>query len=134
MPNLLYLIIYKKEINISKNLNKEKEDTMEIKIQSIHFDATEKLQEFIEKKVAKLEKTFEDIKTAEVQLKVVKPATSNNKETSLTVGVPGQTLFVEKTCDTFEEGVDLCVDAMKVQLTKFKEKQGINKKNTEKFW
>ena len=122
MPNLLYLIIYKKEINISKNLNKEKEDTMEIKIQSIHFDATEKLQEFIEKKVAKLEKTFEDIKTAEVQLEVVKPATSNNKETSLTVGVPGQTLFVEKTCDTFEEGVDLCVDAMKVQLTKFKEK------------
>lgn len=122
MPNLLYLIIYKKEINISKNLNKEKEDTMEIKIQSIHFDATEKLQEFIEKKVAKLEKTFEEIKTAEVQLKVVKPATSNNKETSLTVGVPGQTLFVEKTCDTFEEGVDLCVDAMKVQLTKFKEK------------
>ena len=122
MPNLLYLIIYKKEINISKNLNKENQDTMEIKIQSIHFDATEKLQEFIEKKVAKLEKTFEDIKTAEVQLKVVKPATSNNKETSLTVGVPGQTLFVEKTCDTFEEGVDLCVDAMKVQLTKFKEK------------
>lgn len=95
---------------------------MEIKIQSIHFDATEKLQDFIEKKVAKLERTFEDIKTAEVQLKVVKPATAQNKETSLTVSVPGQTLFVEKTCDTFEEGVDLCVDAMKVQLTKFKEK------------
>ena len=95
---------------------------MEIKIQSIHFDATEKLQDFIENKVAKLEKTFEDIKTAEVQLKVVKPATAQNKETSLTVSVPGQTLFVEKTCDTFEEGVDLCVDAMKVQLTKFKEK------------
>lgn len=95
---------------------------MEIKIQSIHFDATEKLQDFIEKKVAKLEKTFEDIKTAEVQLKVVKPATAQNKETSLTVSVPGQTLFVEKTCDTFEEGVDLCVDAMKVQLAKFKEK------------
>ena len=95
---------------------------MEIKIQSIHFDATEKLQDFIEKKVAKLEKTFEDIKTAEVQLKVVKPATAQNKETSLTVSVPGQTLFVEKTCDTFEEVVDLCVDAMKVQLTKFKEK------------
>ena len=92
-------------------LNKEKEDTMNVKIQSIHFDATEKLQEFIEKKVAKLEKTFE-----------VKPATAQNKETSLEVTVPGQKLFVEKTCDTFEEGIDLCVDAMKVQLTKFKEK------------
>ena len=95
---------------------------MEIKIQSIHFDATEKLEAFIEKKVAKLEKTLEDIQKVEVQLKVVKPATSLNKETSLTVTVPGNTLFVEKTCDTFEEGVDECVDAMKVQLTKFKEK------------
>ena len=53
---------------------------MEIKIQSIHFDATEKLQAFIEKKVAKLEKTFEDIQKVEVQLKVVKPATALNKE------------------------------------------------------
>ena len=34
---------------------------MEIKIQSIHFDATEKLEAFIEKKVAKLEKSFEGI-------------------------------------------------------------------------
>jgi putative sigma-54 modulation protein len=95
---------------------------MEIKIQSIHFDATEKLQEFIEKKVAKLEKACEEVSNVEVQLKVVKPATAQNKETSLTVSVPGTTLFVEKTCDTFEEGIDHCVDAMKVQLTKFKEK------------
>lgn len=96
---------------------------MEVKIQSIHFDATEKLQAFVNKKVEKLQKTYEDIRNVEVQLKVVKPATAMNKQTSLTVGVPGTTLFVEKTCDTFEEGVDLCLDSMKVQLTKFKEKQ-----------
>jgi putative sigma-54 modulation protein len=96
---------------------------MEIKIQSIHFDATEKLEAFIQKKAEKLEKSYEDIKKVEVQLKVVKPATALNKETSITVSVPGTTLFVEKTCDTFEEGVDQCVDSMKVQLSKFKEKQ-----------
>ncbi|MCR5131925.1 MAG: ribosome-associated translation inhibitor RaiA [Prevotella sp.] len=95
---------------------------MEIKIQAIKFDATDKLQAFVDKKVGKLEKTFEDVQLAEVQLKVVKPATAMNKETSLTVTVPGSKLFVEKTCDTFEEGIDQCVDAMKVQLTKFKEK------------
>lgn len=95
---------------------------MDIKIKSIHFDATEKLQAFIEKKVAKLEKTFEDIKNVEVQLTVVKPATIQNKQASLSAAVPGATLFVEKTADTFEEAVDLCVDAMKVQLTRFKEK------------
>lgn len=96
---------------------------MEIKIKTIHFDATEKLQAFIEKKVEKLEKTYEDIQKVEVQLKVDKPATTLNKITSLTATVPGNTLFVEKTADTFEEGIDLCLDAMKVQLTKFKEKQ-----------
>ncbi|MBP3212504.1 MAG: ribosome-associated translation inhibitor RaiA [Prevotella sp.] len=95
---------------------------MEIKIQAIKFDATDKLQAFVDKKVGKLEKTYEEIQLAEVQLKVVKPATAMNKETSLTVTVPGSKLFVEKTCDTFEEGIDQCVDAMKVQLTKFKEK------------
>jgi putative sigma-54 modulation protein len=95
---------------------------MEIKIKSIHFDATDALQAFIEKKVGKLEKTYEDIQNTEVQLKVVKPATANNKEASITVTVPGQKLFVEKTCDTFEESIDQCVDSMKVQLTKFKEK------------
>ena len=55
-------------------------NTMEVNIKSIHFDATEKLQAFIEKKVAKLEKSFEDIKKVEVQLKVVKPAAALNKE------------------------------------------------------
>lgn len=96
---------------------------MEIRIKSIHFDATEKLQEFINKKVEKLQKSYEGIQKVEVQLKVEKPAAALNKTTSLTVSAPGNTLFVEKTCDTFEEGVDLCLDAMKVQLTKFKEKQ-----------
>lgn len=96
---------------------------MEIRIKSIHFDATEKLQEFINKKVEKLQKSYEDIQKVEVQLTVEKPAAALNKTTSLTVTAPGNTLFVEKTCDTFEEGVDLCLDAMKVQLTKFKEKQ-----------
>lgn len=95
---------------------------MEIKIQAIKFDATDKLEAFVEKKVSKLEKTYDEIQQVEAQLKVVKPATAMNKEASLTVSAPGHQFFVTKTCDTFEEGIDQCVDAMKVQLTKFKEK------------
>ena len=34
---------------------------MEIRIQSIHFDASEKLQMFIQKKVSKLEKYYDNI-------------------------------------------------------------------------
>ena len=76
---------------------------MEVKIQSIHFDATEQLKAFIEKKTAKLEKSYEDIQTVEVQLKVVKPATAMNKETSITVNGSRLTSFLlKKVCDTFE--------------------------------
>ena len=95
---------------------------MEIKIQSIHFDATEKLQAFIEKKVAKLEKSLDDIQKVEVVLKVVKPATAMNKEVAIMANVPGNALRVEKVCDTFEEGIDLGIDSLKAQLQKFKEK------------
>ena len=89
---------------------------MDIKIQSIHFDATEKLEAFVEKKVAKLEKSFEDIQKVEVQLKVVKPATAQNKEASLTVAVPGSTLFVEKTTDTFEESVKKLLKSQNAEI------------------
>lgn len=96
---------------------------MDIQIQAIHFDATEKLEAFINKKVSKLEKSFEQIQTIEVQLKVVKPATALNKQTTITIIAPGIKFFADKTCDTFEEGVDLCVDALRTQITKHKEKQ-----------
>lgn len=95
---------------------------MEITINAIHFDATEKLQDYIQKKVLKLEKSCEDIKKVEVKLTVVKPATALNKQASLSANVAGTTIFVEKVCDTFEEAVDLATDAMKVKMTKIKEK------------
>lgn len=96
--------------------------TMEITVNAIHFDPTEKLQDFIQKKVSKLEKSYEDIKKVEVKLSVVKPATAMNKQVSLSAHVDGNSIFIEKVCDTFEEAIDLAVDAMKVKTTKIKEK------------
>ena len=101
---------------------KEKEVFMEVRIQSIHFDASEKLQDFIQKKVAKLEKFCDDIKKVEVSLKVVKPETAMNKEAGIKVLALNSEFFAEKVSDTFEESVDECVDALSKQLTKAKEK------------
>ena len=56
---------------------------MEVKIQSIHFDATEQLQSFIAKKVGKFEKQGEEIRKVEVSLKVVKPETALNKQAAI---------------------------------------------------
>lgn len=96
---------------------------MDIKVQAIHFDATEKLHAFIEKKAAKMAKTCDNIIKAEFILKVVKPETAKNKETTLHVSLPGSELHAEKVCDTFEEGVDLCVDSLLRQISKYKERR-----------
>ena len=101
----------------------QNECIMEIKIKSIHFDATEQLHAFIEKKLSKLEKNNDRIVKAEVSLKVVKPETVKNKETSVRVLIPGNELHAEKVCDTFEEGVDLCLEALNKQLEKIKDKR-----------
>jgi len=90
---------------------------MEAKIKAIHFDITDKLVNFINKKTDKLSRRFEAITEVEVTLKVVKPETSMNKEAGIKLLVPpAADLFASKTADTFEEAVDLCLDALERQL------------------
>ena len=96
---------------------------MDINIKAIKFDATDKLQEFIQKKVGKLDKFCGDIRKVEVSLKVVKPETAMNKQAGLTISLPGTELYAEKICDTFEEAVMESLAAIEKQLGKYKEKQ-----------
>jgi putative sigma-54 modulation protein len=95
---------------------------MGIKIQSIHFDASNALEKFIQKKVSKLEVFYGDILETEVILKVIKPETALNKEALVKVKISGSELFASKVSDTFEESVDEAVDALQKQLIKIKEK------------
>ena len=94
---------------------------MDIRIQAIHFDATEQLKAFIQKKLDKLNRFADDIQSAEVVLKVVKPEISNNKEASIKLKVNGPDFFVDKTADSFEEAIDNCIDVLKRKLEKHKE-------------
>ena len=95
---------------------------MNIRIQAIHFDATDQLEAFIQKKVAKLEQYFDGIISAEVSLKVVKPESAKNKEAAIRLIIKNGDCFAEKVSDTFEESIDECVEALEKQLVKFKEK------------
>jgi putative sigma-54 modulation protein len=97
---------------------------MEVNIKSIHFDATEKLQDFIVKKVNRLARHYENISNVEVTLNVVKPETSLNKEASIKIAVPQlDDLYASKIADTFEEAVDLSLEALERQLEKTKAKK-----------
>lgn len=94
---------------------------MDIRIQALHFEATESLQAFIHKKLEKLTRFSDDLHSAEVILKVTKPEVKHNKEASIKLLGKGCELFAEKVADTFEEAVDTVIDALKRQLEKSKE-------------
>jgi len=100
---------------------------MEITIQSIHFEATEKLEAFIQKKVNRLSKFNEDVHLADVTLKVVKPETNDNKDASIRLLLTGTEFFAQEVADTFEEAIDKCVNKLERQVVKHKEKQRAKK-------
>jgi ribosomal subunit interface protein len=96
---------------------------MNIQLTTVHFTADQKLVDFVNKKVPKLDTYFEGIIGAEVILKVVKPETANNKVAEVKLSIPGTDyLFAEKQADSFEEAIDLAIEAVRKQLTKFKDK------------
>lgn len=97
---------------------------MEVRIQGIHFDVSEQLTQFINKKCDKLARRYPTIDYIETVLTVVKPETAMNKEARLKVIVPHEVEQVAtKTADSFEEAVDLCLEAIDRQLEKIKVKK-----------
>ena len=97
---------------------------MATQINALHFVISDRLEQFVQKKVDRLSRRFDSIQEVEVNLKVVKPETSNNKEAGIKIVVPGSPdLFASKTADTFEEAVDLTREALERQLEKIKEKK-----------
>ncbi len=95
---------------------------MNMTIQSVHFDASERLEEFIQQKVGKLDQFSDDIIDAEVILRVDNAETAENKLAEVELGIPGHNLFAKKQSKTFEEAVDAACEALRKQLVKRKEK------------
>ncbi len=94
---------------------------MNIKINSIHFDADKKLVAFIENKIQKLTKVFDRIINTEVSLRIDNKNVEN-KIAKIRVEIPGSDVFAEKEAKTFEEAVDASYEALRKQLRKRKEK------------
>ncbi|MCH5218290.1 MAG: ribosome-associated translation inhibitor RaiA [Muribaculaceae bacterium] len=96
---------------------------MEISIKANHFEMAEKLEAFTNKKIEKLARRFDNMTDIEVNYKLVKPETAMNKEAGVKVSVPNQPdVFASKTADTFEEALDLALEAVERQLEKNKAK------------
>jgi len=96
---------------------------MKVKMQSVHFDADEKLLSYIQKKLDKLSTFYDRITNGEVILKLDNDGHNNNKIVEFIFHIPGDKLFVKEKSVTFEAAADLAVESLKRQLKKYKQKK-----------
>ncbi|MDG1159304.1 MAG: ribosome-associated translation inhibitor RaiA [Flavobacteriales bacterium] len=95
---------------------------MQLQVHSIHFDADQKLINFIQEKVDKLTQFHDQIISGEVFLRLDNSDKNENKVAEIKLLVPGKDLFARRQCKSFEEATDDAVEALRRQIKKHKEK------------
>jgi putative sigma-54 modulation protein len=95
---------------------------MRVRINSVHFKADKKLEDFIQDRVGKLENYFDGLISTEVTLRVSKNEQVGNKVAEIRVNLPGTDFFAKKQAGSFEQAADIAVEALRKQITKYKEK------------
>lgn len=95
---------------------------MKITIQSVNFETSVTVNEFVNKRLDKLSR-FAEIETAEVQLKVINSTDKANKEVGIKLHVGDTQFYASKTAEIMEDAVAQCVEALERQVIKSKEKK-----------
>lgn len=95
---------------------------MKVDIQSIHFDADQKLLDFINKKIEKVGTYYEDIRSIDVYLRLEKDAEKDNKTVEVKINMNHNPIFAKEHSSTFEAATDMVLDKLVAQVKKHKEK------------
>ncbi|WP_026998296.1 ribosome hibernation-promoting factor, HPF/YfiA family [Eisenibacter elegans] len=99
---------------------------MKLQIHSVHFDADQKLLDFIQRKSSKLETFYDRIIDGEVFLRIDKGEHSReNKLVEIKLNIPGATLFAKQQDISFEAATDEAVESLRRQIKKHKEKNSV---------
>jgi putative sigma-54 modulation protein len=96
---------------------------MNIQINSLHFDADKKLEDFIVKKIHKVTDKHDYITGVDVTLRLDHAADRENKVTEIKINAAGGDFFSKKQAASFEEATDDVMEALNKQLSKFKDKK-----------
>ena len=97
---------------------------MNVNIQTVRFSADEKLVEYINQKLQKLQVFHDRIVKVDVFLKLDNVVHSiKDKIAEIRVHVPRHNFFTKTTSKSFEESFDEAFDSMLIQIKKKKEKQ-----------
>ena len=95
---------------------------MTVHTESVQFKADQKLIEYIDDKLQKMDKFFDHIIEARVTLRLENSGQVKDKIAEIRLNVPGNQLFVKEANKTFEASIDKAADSLKRQLLKYKEK------------
>lgn len=93
---------------------------MNVQLQSVKFDADQKLVDFIHAKLNKLDRFEDSITGAEVFLKLDKDHDNGNKVVTVKLNAPGDEMVAERRAHSFEEAADMVFEALKSQIAKRK--------------
>ncbi|HEX8333568.1 MAG TPA: HPF/RaiA family ribosome-associated protein [Segetibacter sp.] len=97
---------------------------MNVKIQTVHFDADEKLLEYVTRKVDKLNTFHDNIMKLDVYLKLDNVVHKlKDKVVELRVRVPKHDFFVKASSKSFEESFESALDSMITQIKRQKTRQ-----------
>lgn len=96
---------------------------MEITIQSVNFDTSVSLNEFITKKLTKLERFADNIRAAEVSLRLINTTDKANKEIGVKLLVEDGSFYASRQAEVYEDAVAQVTDALERQIKKSKEKR-----------
>lgn len=95
---------------------------MKYDIQTIGFDATPQLNEFLDEQLEQVKEHHTNITGIDVYLKSVHDDEDESKIAEIKVFIPGPSLYAEHRAETFEEAIIEASEKMKRQLKKAKEK------------
>jgi putative sigma-54 modulation protein len=96
---------------------------MNVKIQTVHFDADARLTDFINKKLEKLTTFHDRIVKVDVFLKLDNIAHAiKDKIAEIRVHVPRHDFFVKVSSKSFEESFETALEAVISQIKRKKEK------------
>ncbi len=95
---------------------------MKVHTEAVQFKADQKLLAFIQRRLAKMERFFDQIIEARVTLRLENSGKIKDKIAEIHLKVPGETLFAKGTNKKFEAAVDDVSKALRKQLIRYKEK------------
>lgn len=94
---------------------------MKVNFNSVGFSADQKLLDFIQKKLNKIETFYDKVIDADVYLKLDNNHQKENKILEIRLNVPGDSFLVKKEAKSFEEAMDECLNPLERMVIKHKE-------------